>query len=751
MRKARNSKLALVLVFAMLATMFIGVGTASATCTYSTTTVPKLVANGTAQTAGSLVITLDSATFTGAVGSTVYLSLPTSPSGYNLTVGAAQVLNGTATIAGSTVSATTYGITVAGPITVTNPGFNVQIVLPLTVTVPTGVTGDIILTADAPRSSVFASGSLPIATVGEATVTLSCESTPSISSSGGNIGVINLKENSANALQNSGGTSAIKLTLPPGFKWVQPTTANVTSMWGDLAGVLTNNSFSLSNDNRELAISVAARTAATAQASFIKLALSVTVDESVAKTGDVTVKVGGATSASPSELVVAKYGEYGATVKAYSTTDIIAGKAGQDIGKLEVDEGIPGSLITGRTITLTLPDNVKWTQLPTIDLDKSTNLGSLAVNWVTVGSDAKMIKGTVAGSSTGQTSGAKIVFKNMQVTAPPDFSGDVAVTVGGSQGVAGTITLATAKPAITATASATPDVKIGLPNQSVGDITITENKAEAIVAKTTYCSYDANNLVVSNSTSGTSQLVIKAPAGVTFTSTPTVAVTDGDLQISTGGVSTGTTDAHEGLLYINIKSSSTKPSTIKISGINVTVDRTVPEGALTFKVRGTAVNDTLSSAGTDVIFPGRVNAAAVDVGKCITPAPGETKATTVLQAGSTTMKVNGADVTMDVAPYLKDSRLFVSVRFAAKGLGVDDNNILWDQATKTATLITADGRYIQMTLGSKVMTVNGAKITMDVAPEMVSNRVMLPVGWLAKALGATATWDNATSTATLEL
>jgi len=518
-------------------------------------------------------------------------------------------------------------------------------------------------------------------------------------------------------------------------------------MWGDLASKC---SYSLGNDDRELAISVQTKSAT---ASFIKLALSVMVDESVAKTGDVTVKVGGATSASPSELVVANYGEYGVTAKAYSTTDIIAGKAGQDIGKLEVDEGIPGSLIAGRTITLTLPDNVKWTQKPDLDLDKTTNRGSLGIETCdVVGSDGKMIKITLKGTSDGQTSGAKLVFKSMQVTAAPDFSGDVDVTLGGSQGLSGTITLATAKPAITATASATPDVKIGLPNQSVGDITITENKAEAIVAKTTYCQYDAtNNLVVSNTTGGTSQLVIKAPAGVTFTSTPTVAVTDGDLQISTGGVSTGTTDAHEGLLYIYIKSSSTKPSTIKISGINVTVDRTVPEGALTFKVRGTAVNDTLSSAGTDVIFPGRVNAAAVDVGKCITPAPGETKATTVLQAGSTNMKVNGADVTMDVAPYLKDSRLFVSVRFAAKGLGVDDNNILWDQATKTATLITADGRYIQMTLGSKVMTVNGAKITMDVAPEMVSNRVMLPVGWLAKGLGAKATWDGTTSTATLEL
>ena len=48
---------------------------------------------------------------------------------------------------------------------------------------------------------------------------------------------------------------------------------------------------------------------------------------------------------------------------------------------------------------------------------------------------------------------------------------------------------------------------------------------------------------------------------------------------------------------------------------------------------------------------------------------------------------------------------------------VDDASILWNGATQAATILK--GTVIQMKVGSKVMIVNGASITMDTAPKLV--------------------------------
>ena len=56
---------------------------------------------------------------------------------------------------------------------------------------------------------------------------------------------------------------------------------------------------------------------------------------------------------------------------------------------------------------------------------------------------------------------------------------------------------------------------------------------------------------------------------------------------------------------------------------------------------------------------------------------------------------------------------------------------------------------LHMTLGKTDYTVNGTKKTMDVAPIIRNSRTMLPVRYVAEALGATIGWDGTTSTATL--
>ena len=131
-----------------------------------------------------------------------------------------------------------------------------------------------------------------------------------------------------------------------------------------------------------------------------------------------------------------------------------------------------------------------------------------------------------------------------------------------------------------------------------------------------------------------------------------------------------------------------------------------------------------------------------------TPAPIDTKVNAEFVIGSTTYKVDGVEQTMDVAPYIKEGRTYLPVRYVANALGVDNNNIMWDSASGTATLIKGD-KVVQVVVGSKNMVINGATIAMDAAPEIKDGRTMLPFRWIAWAFGANVEWDAATQTVTI--
>ena len=100
-------------------------------------------------------------------------------------------------------------------------------------------------------------------------------------------------------------------------------------------------------------------------------------------------------------------------------------------------------------------------------------------------------------------------------------------------------------------------------------------------------------------------------------------------------------------------------------------------------------------------------------------------------------------VTLDAPAYINDEGYtMLPVRAIATSLGIDNNNVLWDQATKTVTILYGD-RIISMTLGASVMYVNGSSIPTSSSVEIVNDRTFLPMRDLATALGVTdLTWDT---------
>ncbi|MDD3365417.1 MAG: stalk domain-containing protein, partial [Syntrophomonas sp.] len=115
--------------------------------------------------------------------------------------------------------------------------------------------------------------------------------------------------------------------------------------------------------------------------------------------------------------------------------------------------------------------------------------------------------------------------------------------------------------------------------------------------------------------------------------------------------------------------------------------------------------------------------------------------TSVFSLGSTSYYTDGNQYTMNTAPYAKDNRTYMPIRYIAYALGISDSNIIWDGANNTVTLMKGS-KVVQLKIGRKSILINGASITMDVAPEIgPANRTMLPAALVAQAFGASATWN----------
>ncbi len=122
-----------------------------------------------------------------------------------------------------------------------------------------------------------------------------------------------------------------------------------------------------------------------------------------------------------------------------------------------------------------------------------------------------------------------------------------------------------------------------------------------------------------------------------------------------------------------------------------------------------------------------------------------TSVTLKMTLGKTEYTVNGAKKTMDVAPIVRNDRTMLPVRYVAEALGAE---IAWDGATSTATLKTADTE-IKITVGAAEALVNGKAVTLDSPAFIEKDRSYMPVRFVAETLGATVSWDGATSTAVI--
>lgn len=376
-------------------------------------------------------------------------------------------------------------------------------------------------------------------------------------------------------------------------------------------------------------------------------------------------------------------------------------------GKLDVDWVKPG------WFTITLPEGLKW-QYDPVDVSDWD-----IAHFEDFEDQGQTIWFDVTDWSPADDGTLKLT--NFAVVADANaVVGDLSITFDGC--VEGTYKIGSIKNAFTI-----ETVPFALTTGAVGiqgaKIVITETEDEALKLshedgyrdyKDKFHEYDCFDIVL--------------PAGVSFVGTPEIDVTDGDIEVDWDDVDDW---ADFRVLRFDITETSSQAGTIEISGLEFSVLSQPGLGDL--KALVAQDYNIASQKALETLVIGAV----------------ATNPTAVYVIGAPTFTVNGAVESVVAPSYIKNGRTYLAIRDIATGLGIAPVNVLWDAAASKVTLIKG-AKIVQVTIGSNVMNVNGVAVAMDVAPEISNGRTMLPAAFIAQAFGATASWDAATQTVTIK-
>jgi S1-C subfamily serine protease len=116
--------------------------------------------------------------------------------------------------------------------------------------------------------------------------------------------------------------------------------------------------------------------------------------------------------------------------------------------------------------------------------------------------------------------------------------------------------------------------------------------------------------------------------------------------------------------------------------------------------------------------------------------------TIVLRVDSTRMEVDGRVVLLDAAPVIVEGRTLLPIRPVVEAL---EGEITWDAASQMVTIVKGTTR-IRMQIGNSTAMVNDAVTMIDpansrVTPRIIKSRTMLPLRFVASALGGEVMWD----------
>lgn len=101
--------------------------------------------------------------------------------------------------------------------------------------------------------------------------------------------------------------------------------------------------------------------------------------------------------------------------------------------------------------------------------------------------------------------------------------------------------------------------------------------------------------------------------------------------------------------------------------------------------------------------------------------------------------IDNIEQTYFATPIIKDGITLVPLRYLFEKFNAA---VTWDNETKTAK-VTKDNTNLVLTINSNVVTVNGKATQLEVPPQLIDNKTMVPLRFISEQLGAEVTWDEA--------
>ncbi len=425
------------------------------------------------------------------------------------------------------------------------------------------------------------------------------------------------------------------------------------------------------------------------------------IDRSVAK-GDLMLKVyKGNVADTDKDLVIAEIKDYGAKLSSIAVEDFNFIKPGSKEVTVYLEEFVDGSLVDSQIYDLLLKnadiDKSKGVVVKSLTGDKKLMV-TLNDDYIKLNVDRTPGKGKWA-----------ITFT---MIPNKEYEGDIVLDFEGRD-VEDSITLGRVFKDVDMMTGTATSIGLGFRDQAVADIQITESERAGLVK-------------------GVYTIAINPEyKGLSFT--------DAKIEVIDGNIDIDNFEYRDGKLQFEVKSSSTRESKIVISNIKVTVDQFGYLGDYKGELMFNYKEADQVKIGEAVLF----NATGSK------PSEGDAKYVGQFIIGNpnfiiTTNGINRVE-TFDAAPYIQNERTMMSVKAAGVAL---DAQVSYNADKKMVTVESGD-TMATMTIGSKILTINGQEKEMDTAAEIRSDRTFIPLAFLAEVFGAELEWDGITKTVTL--
>ena len=120
---------------------------------------------------------------------------------------------------------------------------------------------------------------------------------------------------------------------------------------------------------------------------------------------------------------------------------------------------------------------------------------------------------------------------------------------------------------------------------------------------------------------------------------------------------------------------------------------------------------------------------AIAVSDTITPSKYKAKEIS-FKIGESKYIVDGIEKEFDVIPYVKNNRTYMPIRFITESLGC---SVEWNE-DKQEVVVRSEEAVITLTIGNNKIKINDKIKIVDVAPEIVNDRTMLPIRFISEIL-----------------